>query len=276
MSGSMLEKHFSYVNSLSDDIKKSLNQYTKSYYSNINTYLREGGLRERNTEIFMKKLTENISNIDTAFKFAPAISDSLTLYRGQEFEIFDTKSFTSASTVLESAYRFFELFEGCCLYVITLSPGSKILPLRHISEEPSEEEILIDRNGRFFITNTEIKQISSQSMKFIYLTYMPGNYKEIEKENDIVEFSEENEEKERELASSDEIIDFLVNDINIIDKITDAIEKDIINGILDSEDVYGNIDEMRKYIILTYQDISSITKLPPITEDIIEGILKLQ
>jgi hypothetical protein len=42
--------------------------------------------------------------------------------------------------------------QNCCILVLTIPVGSKVLFLESISEYPTEREVLLDRGGSFVIT----------------------------------------------------------------------------------------------------------------------------
>ncbi len=178
----MGDKYSLYVNSLPRELKESLFNYTTSQYKDINTYLRTGSLSGKSASL-EERTIQNIANIDQAFLNAEPLMETLTLYRGQEEEIFDTKGFTSTTYNVGRTSNFVDGVSRCCMYVITVLPGSKILPLAVLSEEPSEAEVLLDRKARFVITKTEMKTYNFEeetlALKTIYLTYMPENTTEI-------------------------------------------------------------------------------------------------
>ena len=180
-----------YVDNLPENIKKSIIYYTNINSSDINTYLRYGKAigritgeyyeEDEDNEEWTEKVKEYIANIDEAFLNAPPLEESITVYRGQKRKIYDAKSYTSTSLDLKTALDpgFISKENWCCMYVITVAPGSKILSVVNISHVSEENEIILDRGGAFFITNVEMKPYDmegkEQYLQTIYLTYLPPN-----------------------------------------------------------------------------------------------------
>jgi hypothetical protein len=69
----------------------------------------------------------------------------------------------------------------CCILQITVSPGSKVLPLSSISNNPEEEEILLDRDGIMFCTMVNVVD----NMKVFYITYSPKKSERVEDMKDL-------------------------------------------------------------------------------------------
>jgi hypothetical protein len=93
-------------------------------------------------------------NLSKAFKEAPPLTMDLVVYRGlaldgQEIDLCYPE-FMSTSLSLPKALVFTTGGKGVLLR-ITLTKGSKILPLYTISN-CDEEEILLDRNTQLYIT----------------------------------------------------------------------------------------------------------------------------
>ena len=78
-------------------------------------------------------------------------------------------AYVSTTTNYEST----ETFRGskCCVLQITVSAGSKVLPVYLLSENESEDEILLDKGGNFIVTGSTIKD----NMKIIFITYTSEN-----------------------------------------------------------------------------------------------------
>ncbi len=179
-----------YVTSLPYETIRSLAGYTNRDYKDVNALLRKGHLYGSPDDEWLDKIKKDIENIDKAFLNAPPLQETLTLYRGQKRKISDAKAYSSTTTDMAITLDddFLNLRDRCCLYVITAVPGSKILPVMTISVVEQENEILLDRNAKYIITNIEYKEYnrvrdtSSGSLKFetrrirtIYVTYMPGD-----------------------------------------------------------------------------------------------------
>ena len=78
-------------------------------------------------------------------------------------------AYVSTTTNYEST----ETFRGskCCVLQITVSAGSKVLPVYLLSENESEDEILLDKGGNFIVTGSTMKD----NMKIIFITYTSEN-----------------------------------------------------------------------------------------------------
>lgn len=88
-----------------------------------------------------KKEQELLDTLDELFENVPPIDQTQIVYRGIStyFPLESIKSFISTSLSFDVATSFSGKY--CCLLYITLSPGSKILPLKELSYLPSEEEM---------------------------------------------------------------------------------------------------------------------------------------
>jgi hypothetical protein len=135
-----------YVNSLSADTQKYLIDYTKSdYYEKLNKRLRKN-------QAFNENQSQMVKHIDMAFRFAPVLKNPIVVYRGVK-RSYDPTLISYISTTLDINHAL--SFSGtiCCLLKILIPAGSKVLPLYTISTIPQEEEILIDRTGKYTITS---------------------------------------------------------------------------------------------------------------------------
>lgn len=87
-----------------------------------------------------------ITDIDIIFKACPPLKYPILVYRtiDQHFA-FDYKSegYVSTSTTITTAGT----TGNCCLLRITVPAGIKVLPLKKISTNPSENEILLPRDS---------------------------------------------------------------------------------------------------------------------------------
>lgn len=72
----------------------------------------------------------------------------------------------------------------CCMLEITISPGSKVLPLWPVSDSPSEEEILLDREATWISTNATI---NNSMQKSLFITYIPPNSHVVETKEELKE-----------------------------------------------------------------------------------------
>lgn len=173
-----LERQFDYVNSLSSEIKSSLKNYTVHSFEYLNKRLRQ-------TISLSDEQKELVKNIDKAFNTVPLLDKPITVYRGiAEDYIPSLSSYVSTSYVKEKAIFFSAM--KCCLLVITIPSGSKILPLEDISESRSEKEILLPREGNFVITNiTYERENDPTSRKYYHITYIPKIAEIFETKKDV-------------------------------------------------------------------------------------------
>lgn len=100
------------------------------------------------------------------FEQVPPLKKSLKVYRGvKSFPYQQNRQFVSTSLYKDAAFNFLDDF-SCCLLVITLQVGTKILPLREISHHEIENEILLNGNGIFEIVQQRtVSKLSSQVTK---------------------------------------------------------------------------------------------------------------
>lgn len=206
--------YIDYVESLPYETISSIADYTHLNYRDINSFLRKGRLHGTQDDEWLAEVKKDIQNIDQAFLNAPPLQEPITLYRGQKREVSDGKSYTSTTTDISITLvdDFLDLVnEACCLYVITAVPGSKILPIMTISHVEEEEEVLLDKNAKYIITNIDRKEYTvkdassgrvkheTRTIRTIYVTYMPGDsqmlpppvYTNSEDENSEDEYTEE-------------------------------------------------------------------------------------
>jgi hypothetical protein len=163
-----------YVLSLSQNIKQSLSWYTSEEYEEFNRNIRMG-----------KSLSEdqrlNIENIDLAFNSVPPLKHPIIVYKGTKTDtIYSDKSFVSTTLVYHQTRQFRGI--ECCVLKITVSPGSKVLPVRDLSVNSAEEEVILNRDGIMMVTGSEINK---DNMKILYATYSPGNSEIVHNEKQI-------------------------------------------------------------------------------------------
>lgn len=195
MSLEIVKEQVEYVERLNPIVQEALIDYTQDGYYPVNNYLRSGVGGD-------EKILNSVAMIDNAFALAPPVSSTFVVYRGQEGDIFNTKSYTSASLDMDITEDFFSKADRCCLYKITVTPGSKALPLQAISRYKRESEVLLDRNGEFYITQESMEdiQISTRGgkipMRVISLVYMPPVAQELNNEGDMAVFEEKEAQQE--------------------------------------------------------------------------------
>lgn len=163
------KEQYNYVKNLSKEIKDSIIEYTTNQYSKINTYL------ENNQVPYDEHLTNIINNIDFAFQNAPKLKKDIVLFRGLRLpDIYDTRRKTNIKlATFKGLYKGFmstslqiyntEMFKNktCCTFEVNLPKNSKCLFIEFISNVPTEQEVLIQRNSilsiKSFTENNIIK-----------------------------------------------------------------------------------------------------------------------
>lgn len=208
----LLTEQEKYIKSLDPDIKASLRWYTGGDFDVFNESIRKDrALTERQSY--------NLNMLDKAFLYSPPIQSAITVYKGKSgSDLYSDKSFVSTTVKYKASLSFAD--DDCCVVQITVSPGSKVLPLRSVSREPYEEEVLLDRGGELTITGTTI---NDDGMKIIFATYNPKNSIVVSDEKQIVKaekvfdkdliverivkFFEQDDEDLSEFLDEDEVID---------------------------------------------------------------------
>jgi len=140
-----------YVNVLTDQQKESITRYTSDfYYEDINKRLY--------TDIQLSSTQSKIvSDIDDAFFTAPKTTEDVIVYRGVKTSYNPNvlSGFFSTSLDYDVAMGHADDAKGCCMFVITIKKGSKVLPVWSISRHPTEKEVLINRNEVFHADKVE-------------------------------------------------------------------------------------------------------------------------
>jgi len=193
-----IHKQIDYVRNLPEHIKNSISWYTGGNFDLFNESL-------RNDKIPSDK--HHFDNIVLAFKACPPLTENVVVYKGIDNDrVYEVdKAFSSSSYNISGVADFHG--QTCCILEITISPGSKILPIFHISRIPSENEILLDRNGKFILTGTCFKFINDREwlkrrglksndndMKFLQVTYIPQNSIVYESNTNNIKDPEEKDE----------------------------------------------------------------------------------
>lgn len=240
-----MNEQIKYVKNLDSDIKKSLKWYTGDEYSSFNKKLRYGIKLD-------KEQNMHFDNINFAFENVPPLENIITVYKGVLNNIvYSDKAFMSTSRYYDNVLKFAKTYENCCVMEITVSKGSKILPLQKLSMYKDEEEILLDRDATLICTGKYLKKIKKEEdMNVLYCTYSKGY--EIETIKDVKEAIKEYD--------------------------IDAEETDIIKRILDNIDeeeleFYETDTEIKKYIESRFKEIYPKGKLEKhILQDIFNRI----
>jgi len=152
----------SYVKSLPIDVIESLAWYTGGNFDKLNSALRNN-----------KKLTNvqssHLKKIDMAFAGAPRLANSMTVYKGKATKnIYSDKAFVSTTSKMQQAYNFSA--RNCCILIINVSKGSKVLMLNKVSRHQEESEILLNRNGTLIVTDS----FQENGMTFIECVFTDG------------------------------------------------------------------------------------------------------
>ena len=157
----LLSDHKRIIKSMPKNIVDSIEWYSDEGYRNLNTRLRNGHGLTNEQEMHM-------TNISSIFEHIKPLSQSLTLYKGVETEeIKPDKAYVSTTYSIEQAYEFTK--GTCCVIVFTVVPGSKVLSIESASVHFDEREILLDKDGQFFITGVEKRHPKT----LIHITYLP-------------------------------------------------------------------------------------------------------
>jgi hypothetical protein len=145
-------------------MQKKFPQYDKDYIeSNIETLLKES------------TSCDKINNILTIFEHAPQLEQDLIVYRGGNSLSnynFPNRILISTTLSIDIANSFTQ--GSCCLYEIRILKGSKVLPLREISEHEDEQEILIHEYGTFTLDGEH--NIKRRELQYPVMTYKDKEY----------------------------------------------------------------------------------------------------
>lgn len=166
---SILTPQFSFLNSLSDFQKKALVDYTES--PAINKLLRDINTLTRDFKLLKK-------NIDRIFRYIPPIDSTITVYRGVKFSSrsdfnSELNDFGFVSTTYDKtiAFEFLDDYP-CCLLEITVSPGTKVIPLEPFSKYPEESELLLPP-GKFSLIRSINTTYFGKSITVNKVKYIP-------------------------------------------------------------------------------------------------------
>lgn len=161
----LINKQVDFVNHLNVKYQNVLRWYTGGNFDVFNMKLRQN-------KNLSEEEQDKLKNMDYMFSLVPPINGSITVYKGKNSSsVYPDKSFISTSISYEQALKF--AGKDCCILEITVSAGSKILPLFTVSRELEENEILLDRDGILSVTGSSIKSLNNREIKIIYVTYMP-------------------------------------------------------------------------------------------------------
>lgn len=192
----ILEPHVKYAQNLPHEISQSLFDYAGAHYEEINLFLHYGNeytkylkthLIFTDEDNFRDEIPKGtlqldeikmaINNIDTAFANSPPLEEPLVLFRGirsYNEKYFTNKAYMSTSLNIDTAAKFVG-DHNCCVMVITIPIGSKILAIRSIKTRApmieKEDEILLDR-GSIMVVGYGKEENSG--IHLIYCVYVPS------------------------------------------------------------------------------------------------------
>ena len=163
---SKLKKQYRFVKSLiSTGGRKvtSVKKYTGEAFGPINE-----GLLNKTT--LTKKCQDILEDLDSIFRDIPPIEEEFVVYRGvttkHEFGVLS--GFISTSYDYDTALTFASDKKQCCVLIIKVPVGAKVLPVEELSVNPTEGEILLPRSGYFEATNTTYRN----GMECFYLNLL--------------------------------------------------------------------------------------------------------
>jgi len=172
----MLEEQLNFIDSMKKEYCLSLGWYTSEEYKEFNKKMRKEGKMIYNSD----QLT-HMNNITEIFEGIPSLKDPITVWRGMSADYkYNSNMFTSTSIDVGVARRF--TYKNCCLYKITVSPGSKVIPVWPCSYMMDEREVLLDMGGIMLVTS---EYIGKSGIKVITCTYSPGSSQVVENDEDI-------------------------------------------------------------------------------------------
>ena len=230
------KEHELFLRNLDKDLVKSVKRYTSEEFEVINAELRSGkSLSSRTRKI--------VSDIDSIFGMIKPIKTPLTLYRGvKELIKSHDNAFISATYDKDVALSFTSTVSKCCLVEFLVPVGSKVLYVESISESPSESEVLLDRNGTFFVTAIEVAKTDDEK-DIIYINYIPP--RAVEVEEDTIETAIE------QINVIERIVDIFPEDEFLIFSDDEAFLLNSINNIFQRiTNSKNNIDESTARVII--------------------------
>jgi len=177
-----------YMNNVKEQetyVEKLEEELVEELVESILWYCQEANYKEFNENLrkglqLTEEQSENLKNLDDAFLGVSPLKNAITVYKGIKEDVVFTsdKAFMSTTIFFDKAKLFSN--DTCCIYQITVSPNSKVLPIRKISTFPEEEEILLDRGGNLTLTGTGVKE----GKKIFYITYSPKFSHELKEDLD--------------------------------------------------------------------------------------------
>lgn len=235
-----LRAQYNYVKNLSTRKEKAIRAYTGQAYATINDNL----LLHLPLE---KKYSDIIEDIDTIFRNVPPTDVPIIVFRGvtRKHEFGILPGYISTSYDIKRAFEFADKDLECCIFVITIPVGSKVLPVEEISEHKQEGEILLPRSSNFKLVQTD----NINGMDYFYLILDHSiPLPEIEKKEEKIE---EKEMKKSKKLDKKDVVNLLIE-----------------NTQKDEIDLFG----LEEAVKMTASSLSSIIKTTITEEEIQEAI----
>jgi hypothetical protein len=166
----MNDKYYLYANSLKDEVKASILQYTGDNYIKINNYLEDNSTDNEYMIYDSEYLNNLIYDIDCAFSYAPKLDNDIILYRGlnmpvvKKMPLFGLKGLYKGYMSTSSDIRVSMMFSGSTNYILEIhvKKGQTPLFIELISDVPTEHEVLLPRNTILNITGFKKRKIKEQ------------------------------------------------------------------------------------------------------------------
>jgi hypothetical protein len=180
--------HEKYIESLSDDLREVLNDYTQDYYKPVNEYIKYGSVTTGQKDSI--EIRSMINKLHHIINNAPKIEIPIVVYKGVRFDdlpktlqnqlsniqIGDTFNmfklgFNSTTFTMNVTYDFTSAPEdssgnflpSCCTFALYLPVGIKGLYIGKTSTAPWEDEFLLGSNPEF-----RFFQLPNESFPIIY------------------------------------------------------------------------------------------------------------
>ena len=157
-----------------ENVKKVFQWYSSPEYKEFNKTL-------RTNKLLKKEYVEKLDIMSEAFDLIPPTTETIVVFKGKKSNIiYSDKAFVSTTLDYDQTKKFSG--KNCCVLCITVSPGSKVIPLVSISEKPEEDEVLLDKEGILVLTGSSIDY---NEMKILFVTYLPKNCQVLESKEDL-------------------------------------------------------------------------------------------
>jgi hypothetical protein len=176
-----------FIKQLSKEDRTSIFNFTEFTYISINKLL--SGALHADTEPTYDKIVGQIGVLDALFDRAPKLTSNIVVYRGMSPSTktrqarFSTlgndktctndmmdKRFISTSTDIRVAFdnvytsetlqKNVSTDDMCCVFVINIPAGIKVLAVEDISSYPEEHEIILNRNTKLRFVEHKIEKLA--------------------------------------------------------------------------------------------------------------------